>query len=258
MRRFFSKLGFVHRRLWERDAFYRIALFFGPAPLLGAALAVIVWDGVAAVQGTIYQPPAWAHVTSSDNGSADAPRPASPVKPLPPLRADGSTIGYDHGWSITANAMIIRPTKEVDLNPTPIAGFSIDQPAVTMAQILNGGPKDKLFAAVSSGFLVIREAGTYGISVRFERPAGPVANCLVRLIVNDRRIFGNLNLDLAQQMTKDYPPAWFEFQRGLYEVKWVFGCWHDKAMSDLGQISVMLVEPGSHTARPLRATDIIR
>src|ERR1700688_3409501 len=100
MGRFFGKLGFIHRRLWGRDGFYRVALFFGPAPLAGAALAAIVWGCIVAVQTRTYQPPAWAHytpATSGDTGSPDAPLPARPEKPLPPLRADGSAIGYDSG-----------------------------------------------------------------------------------------------------------------------------------------------------------------
>jgi len=260
MRLFFSKLGFAHRRLWDRDGFYRIALFFGPAPLVGAALAAIVWGCIGAVETKTYQPPAWAHYTATnrDNGSPDAPHPASPTKPLPPLRADGSAIGYDPGWSMTANPVTISPTMETNVNATPISGFTIDEPTATMAKILDGQPKDQLFVAVASGFLVIREVSTYGIFPRFERPAGPVANCLVRLTVAGHRITSNLQLSVVQRVTLDYTPTWFEFQPGLYRIGWVFGCWHGNEMSGLGQISVMLAEPGGRTARPLRATDIVR
>jgi hypothetical protein len=261
VRLFFSKLGFIHRRLWGRDGFYRIALLFGPAPLVGAGLAAIAWGCIVAVQTRTYQPPAWAHytpATSGDNGSPDAPHPISPARPLPPLRGDGSAIGYDAGWSMTANSVTISPTMEADVNATPITGFTIDEPTATMARILDGRPKDKLFVGVASGFLVIREANTYGIFPRFERPAGPLANCLVRLSINGRRITSNQALNVAQRVTQDYPPTWFEFQPGLYRIGWAFGCWHGNEMSDLGQISVMLVEPGGRPARPLQATDIVR
>jgi hypothetical protein len=259
MHLFFSKLGFIHRRLWDRGGFYRVALFFGPAPLVGAALAAIVWGCIAALQTETYQPPAWAHYTAPNrnNGSPDAPQPASPAKPLPPLRADGSAIGYDPGWSMTANPVTISPTMEAVVNPTPVIGFTIDEPTATMARIRDAGPKDKLFVGVSSGFLIIREARTYGISPRFERPAGPLANCLVELTVNGHRLLSNYLLNVVRPVTRDYPPAWFEFQPGLYRIRWAFGCWHDNEMSDLGQISVMLTEPDG-VARPLQATDIVR
>jgi hypothetical protein len=258
---FFSKLGFIHRRLWDRDGFYRVALFFGPAPLVGAALGVIAWGCIGAVQTATYQPPAWGHYTEAtdrDLGSQDAPRPASPTKPLPPLRADGSVIGYDPGWSMTANPMTVSPTMDADVKATPIVGFTIDEPTVTMARILDGRPKDGLFAGVASGLLVIREAGIYGVFPRLERPAGSLANCLVRLSAGGHRITSNLALNNAQRVTQDYTPAWFEFQPGLYKIGWAFGCWHGTEMSDLGQISVMLIEPGGHPARPLRAIDIVR
>jgi hypothetical protein len=261
MRLFFSKLGFIHRRLWDRDGYYRVALFFGPAPLVGAALAAIVWVCIADMRTETYQPPAWAHYTpptNGDNGSPEAPHPASPVKPLPPLRADGSVIGYDPGWSMTANPVTVSPAMDADVSSTPIVGFTIDEPTASMARILDGRPKNKLFAGVASGFLVIRETGTYGVSPRLERPAGPSANCLVRLSVNGRRITSNLLLNVAQRATQDYPPAWFELQPGLYRIGWAFGCWNGNEMSDLGQISVMLVEPGGRAARPLGAADIVR
>ena len=261
MSRFFSKLGFVHRRLWEQDSGYRIALLFGPAALVGAALGAIAWVGVVAVQTATNQPPAWAkntEVTTWDSGSRNAPHPASQTKPLPPLRADGSAIGYDPGWSMTANPMTVSQTMDADVKATPISGFTIDDPTVTMAQILDGRAKDGLFVGVGSGFLVIREAGTYGVFPRLERPAGPLANCLVRLTAGGHRITSNVSLNNAQRVSRDYAPAWFDFQPGLYKIAWAFGCWHGSEMSNLGQISVMLAEPGDGAARPLRAGDIVR
>jgi hypothetical protein len=261
MRLFFGKLGFIHRRLWDRNGVYRVALFFGPAPLAGAGVAAIVWVCIADVQNTTYQPPPWAHnaeVSNRDNGSPDAPLSASPERPLPPLRADGSAIGYDPGWSMTANPLTVSPTMEVNVGATPITGFTLDEPTATMARILGERPKNQLFAAVSSGFLVIREAGTYGVFVRFERPAGPLADCTARLAVNGHRINSNVLLNVAQHEAQDYATGWFDFRPGLYKINWVFGCWRGNEMSDLGQISVMLIEPGGHAARPLRTNDIVR
>jgi hypothetical protein len=224
-------------------------------------LAVIAWRCTVAVQTMAYQPPAWAHITQAtgrDNGAPDAPLPASPVKPLPPLRADGSAIGYDAGWNMTANPLTVSPTMETTISATPIMGFTIDEPAVSMALILEGRPRDHLFVGVASGFLVIREAGSYGIFPRFERRAGPVADCMVRLAVNGHRITSDLELTVAQRVMRDFAPAWFAFQPGLYRIEWAFGCWHGSDMSDLGRISVMLIEPGGAAARPLQATDIVR
>ena len=261
MSRFFGKLGFIHRRLWDRDGFYRVALFFGPAPLAGAGLAAIVWACISDVRTAPHEPPAWAHYTETttrDRGTPDAPKPASPEKPLPPLRADGSAIGYDPGWSVTANPVTIKPPLDMTVEPAPIAGFTIAEPTVTMARLLKERPKDKLFAGVASGFLVIRQAGTYGIFARLERPAGPVAECMVRLVLGHESLSRNLRVNMAEPVIQDFESAWFAFQPGLYNISWAFGCWHANEMSDLGQISVMLIEPGSRTARPLRATDIVR
>jgi hypothetical protein len=258
---FFSKLSFIHRRLWERGGYYRVALCFGPAPLVGAALASIVWSCVSTVRTETYQPPAWAHYTrpaNEDNGSPESPHPTSPVRPLPPLRADGSAIGYDSGWSMTVNPVTISPAMEVEVSRAPITGFILDELTATMARIRDEGPKDKLFVAVASGFLVIREGGTYGIFPHVERPAGPVANCLVRLAVNGRLTTSNIMLNVAQRVTRDYPPTWFEFEPGLYRIIWAFGCWQGNEVSDLGQIGVMLAGPDGHTARPVQATDIVR
>jgi hypothetical protein len=261
MRLFFSKLGFIHRRLWDRGGLYRLALFFGPASSTGVALAALVWACIGAAQTTTYQPPAWAHFTAASNrdkGSPEAPLQTSPARPLPPFRADGSAIGYDSGWSMTANPVTISPTVNAEVSATPITGFTINEPTVTMARMLDEAPKDKPFVGVASGFLVIREPTTYGVFARFERPAGPVGNCLVRLSVNGRRIISNLMLNLAIRLKRDYPPTWFELQPGLYRIEWAFGCWNGNGTSDLGQISVMLVEPGGSPARPLQATEIVR
>ncbi len=261
MRRFVSKLGFAHRRLWERDGFYRIAVFFGPAPLIGAALAAIVWSGTAALRRETDQPPAWAHytpATSVGHTAPDAPLTVGPAKPLPPLRADGSAIGYDPGWSATANPVTVSPTMDADVSATAITGFTIDEPTATLARIVDGRPKDRLFVAVASGYLVIRKAGTYGLSPRVERPAGPLATCLVRMSVNGRRINSNLLVNVVQRLAQDYAPTWFAFQPGLYKIDWAFGCWNGNEMSNQGQISVMLAEPGGVPARPLRAIDIVR
>jgi hypothetical protein len=258
---FFSKLGFIHRRLWDRDDFYRLALFFGPAPLIGAGLAAIVWVCIGTERTATHQPPPWAHYTEPskrDRGSPDAPKPAIPAKPLPALRADGSAIGYDPGWSVTANPVTLNRPVDANVGATPIDGFTLAEPTVTMARLLEGRPKNKLFAGVASGFLVIRQAGTYGISARLERTPGPLADCLVRFGMNRESLVRNLRLNMVQRVTVDYEPAWFALQPGLYSVGWAFGCWHGNEMSDLGQFSLMITEPGRHDARPLEAGDIVQ
>jgi hypothetical protein len=159
---------------------------------------------------------------------------------------------------MTAYPLTVPATMDAEVVPTPIAGFTIDEPTVSMARLLDGRPKDKLFVVLASGYLVIREAATYGIFPRLERPAGPLANCLVRLSVNQRSLTRSLELSLAERVTLDHSPGWFRFQPGLYSINWVFGCWNGNEMSNLGQISVMLVEPGGRPARPLRAADIVR
>src|SRR6202012_3243469 len=97
VRMFFSKLGFIHRRLWDRDGFYRVALLFGPAPLVGGAVAAGIWLVVQGLPAPTAPVPAWAKLPQSSDGESAGgePHAVAPAAPLPPIGADGGYRGYE-------------------------------------------------------------------------------------------------------------------------------------------------------------------
>jgi hypothetical protein len=103
MKIFLGKIGFIHRRLWEREGLYRAALLFGPVPLLGCALAAALWESVVALGGmTTPQPPPWAVPQHAEvwNTDADRPQAVQPAKPLPLIGANGALTGYEAGGGL--------------------------------------------------------------------------------------------------------------------------------------------------------------
>ena len=95
----FSKLGFIHRRLWDRDGLYRVALLFGPAPLIGCGVAAGIWFMIRALPAPIVQPPDWgkppqAAENWSTTGEAQTVQPA---RPIPAVGANGGLSGYEAG-----------------------------------------------------------------------------------------------------------------------------------------------------------------
>ncbi|MGA9868048.1 MAG: hypothetical protein WBQ75_16610 [Acetobacteraceae bacterium] len=166
--------------------------------------------------------------------------------------------GYEVGWRVTANPIQVSPTLDVNLQPIPLTAFSVDGPSVDMAQIAAGGPKGSLYVGVGSGFLAVRTAGVYALSVRVERPAAPIANCLVRMGFASRRIVSNLELAVVKDFSKAFDAARFDLQPGLYPIDWAFGCWHDHDVIGPGRMTVLVGHPGEPTLLPARFDDIVR
>lgn len=260
MKLFFSKLGFIHRRLWERDGFYRVALLFGPVPLGGGAAAAGIWFMVQALPVPTAVLPDWAKLPqSTDSWSAGAePHAVPPPPPLPPVGADGSFSGYEPGWRAAIHPVEIGATLDADVKPTPLSAFLLDGPAIELAPIVASGPKDSRFVGTGSGFLVIKTPGIYALSLRFERAAGPVADCLTRLAFGSRRIVSNLELANAGNTSKTYDAVSFNLQPGLYPIGWAFGCWRDKQAVGPGRITVLVGGTGDQALEPARPDDIIR
>jgi hypothetical protein len=261
MKRFIGKFGFVHRRLWQQDGGYRVALLLGPAPFLGALLAAAVWGSVLGLRETTYQRPPWATPPTGHKpwtSDADHPQTVEPERPLPQVGADGALVGREPGWNVAVNPIQVSQTMDVDVKVDSLVGFSIKGPSVDMEQILAAGPKASQYVAVGSGFLVIREPGIYALSARFERPSGVAANCLVRLGLGGRRILSTLNVDVVRTISRSYPPAWFDLRPGLYPVGWVFGCWHDNAVIGPARLTILVGHPGETMLSPARPEDVIR
>jgi hypothetical protein len=260
MTRLFGRLGFIHRRLWQQDAFYRTALLFGPAPLLGCLLAGAVWGSVEALGSTRHQVPQWAVPQGPKMWSTanDQPNTMAPTRPLPPTGADGALAGYVAGWQVATAPIQVSPTLDVDVKRDRLTHFVLDQPIVDMSQIIAGGPKDALYVGVGLGFLVVRAGGIYALSLRLERPAARTANCLTRLGLGPHRIISSLGVAISDDVSKTFDAARFDLQPGLYSIGWAFGCWHDQQMTGPGRLVLLIGHPGEPTLQPVRPSDIVR
>jgi hypothetical protein len=261
MRRLFEKFGFIHGRLWQRDGGYRVALLLGPAPVLGAILACALWGSIQGLQQITYQQPAWATPRPAPQAWGDdpnQPQTVQPARPLPPTSADGILMGHEAGWNVVAKPIQISPTMDVNVGQDSLSGLSMTGLSIDMDHILAEGPKDTLYVAVGTGFFVVREPGIYALSLHFERPPGPVANCVTRLGFGPHRIGSHLSLDVVGRVSPGFETAWFDLRPGLYPAGWAFGCWHDKEVIGPGRITIMVSHPGEKTLLPARPDDFVR
>jgi hypothetical protein len=127
-----------------------------------------------------------------------------------------------------------------------------------MAQILAKGPSASLYVGVGSGFLAVRTAGIYTISARLERPAAPVADCLVRLGFGPRRVLSNLEVAITGDISKTFAGARFDLQPGLYLIGWAFGCWHDGKVIGPGRMTLLVGDSSGQDLHPARSEDLVR
>ncbi|HTW73043.1 MAG TPA: hypothetical protein VME47_24415 [Acetobacteraceae bacterium] len=259
MKQSFSKLGFIHRRLWQRDGLYRLAMLLGPAPLLGCLVAAGVWRAAGPIIHP--RPPAlpWAKVDRPplwSNGDGQ-PHVVMPSRPLPPSGANGGLVGYTPGWDAWI-APIEVSAADVDVTTRRLGRFVINSSAVDMAQIIRQEPADSLFVGTGIGFLAVRAAGVYAISARFDRPAAPRANCLVRLAFGPHRVTSAIEAGVHDDFSRTYEAARFYLQPGLYWIGWAFGCWRGRETTGLGRMTLLIGHPGDTGLEPARADDIVR
>lgn len=257
---FLSKLGFVHRRLWERDGFYRVALLFGPAPLIGCGVAAGIWFIVRAVPTPVVQPPDWGNPPqAAENWSTTGePQAVEPALPIPLVGANGKLSGYAAGWRATIHAVEVSPTFNIEIKPTPLSAFFVDGSTIDLAPIIAAGTKDTKFVGTGSGFLVIRTPGIYALSLRFERSPGPIADCLTRLSFGPHKIVASYNLANPGDVSKTFDAARFDLKPGLYSIGWVLGCWRDQVSVGPGRITVLMSHPGDQALQPAGPEDIVR
>lgn len=256
---FFSKLGFIHRRLWDRDGFYRVTLLFGPAPLIGCGLAAGIWFMVQALPGAEVRPPDWAkQPQTADWSTRGEVQRIEPASPIPPADANGGLSGYEAGWRAAIHPVEVTATFDADVKPTPLSAFFAEGAKIDSAQFIEAGPKGTRFVGAGSGFLVIRTPGVYALSLRFERAPGPTADCLTRLAFGPRKVASNLELANAGNVSKTYDAVRFDLQPGLYPIGWVLGCWRDQEAVGPGRITILMSHPGDQALEPVPSDDIVR
>lgn len=257
MRGFLGKLGYVHKRLWQQDGGYRVSTLLGPAPLAGGLIALAIWGGTLEVRRQTYPPP-WATRSEPSvwSSSADRPQALQPTWSL--TEASAVPAGFEPGWIVVAHPLEVGPTLDANVKPEVLTRSMLASGSVDMAQILAGGPQGRLYAGGGTGFFVARQSGVYAFAARFEHPPGPTANCVTRLGVGPHRVSANLELNVNGAFARDYRPAWFTLQPGLYPVAWVLGCWHDQQVTGTGRITLLVSHPGDNKLMPVRPDDIVR
>lgn len=260
MRRFFGKLGFIHRRLWERDSFYRIALLAGPAPLIGGGVAAGIWIGLQAFPAPAAPLPQWGKPpqAAEDWSASGGPQTLPPTKPLPPAGANGELSGYEKGWQGSIHTVTISPTYNTDITQTALSSFFVEGLTGDLTRIVAEGPQNTKFIGSGHGFLVVRTAGLYALSARFERPPGPTADCLTRLYFGPRKAVSNYNVANPGNTSKTFDAIKFDLQPGLYYIGWVLGCWRGQETVGPGRVTVLVSHPGEEELQPVRPEDIVR
>ena len=260
MRLFLSKLGFIHRRLWDRDGWYRVALLFGPAPLIGCSVAAAIWLMVRVHPAPIGPPPPWGKPpeTADHWNTTGEPQTVQPQAPLPVVDAKGELSGYVTGWRAAIHTVEVSPTFNTEISPTSLSGFFVDSPSIDLAQIIAAGPQGTKFVGTGSGFLVVRTPGIYALSLRFDRPPGAAADCLTRLGFASRKVVSNYALAFPGADSKTFDAARFALQPGLYPIGWALGCWRDHEPVGTGRMTVLISHPGDPDLQPARPEDIVR
>jgi hypothetical protein len=262
MRAALAKFGFIHRRLWQRDGLYRAALLLGPAALIGIVAVIAVTEGMRVLGGSSSHTPrpAWGVPQRADMWDAndDQPQSAQPSSPLPPVTANGQLSGYVLGWRATINQLEAAQAFEVTLKRDPISGFDYVGSTIDMTRLLAEGPKSSLFAGVGSAFLAVKTAGIYTLTVKFERPAGQAANCLLRLGFGGKRVVSQVELSVVNEIAQTFDAVKFDLQPGLYSTSWAFGCWHEHEELGPGQMTVLVGHPNDPQLQPARPDDFVR
>ena len=260
MNRFFAKLGFVHRQLWNGNRLYQLSVLAGPAPLLGAILAGALWAAGLSTASSRHPPPPWATPEPRDVwNSTDGPvQSVTPRAPLPPADAAGGVAGYKPGWRLATQRIEVRPGYDVNVETAPLTAVTLDGARIEMDRIIASGPKQGLYAGVAQAQLAIRAAGIYTLSLRFERPPAEPADCLMRLGFGQHRVVSNLDISVINQVTKTFDGTQFELQPGLYPIGVAFSCWHDQNVTAPGSLTLLIGHPGDQKPLPARPDDIVR
>lgn len=260
MRRLPAKLAFLHRALWQRDRAYRWAVLLGPPPVLGCALAALAWVVLAqvapgrAVSGV--QVP-WARWTRPVPQEGE-PFAEAPTAPLPPTDASGRYVGFGPGWQGGIQPVVVDATKDADVLGTTVGTFTLDQPAVPLARILDAGPQTGLFVGVARTSFVVPVPGLYAFSVRLTRSDTRAADCLMRMGSIHHRMVRSITLNVPGRGVLNYPATEFQLQPGLFSLAVAVGCWRGNEVLGAGDLIVMVRRPGDAELAPAAADELIR
>lgn len=261
MRRFASKLGFIHRTLWQRDQTYRWAVLLGPSPLIGAALAALA---VSMVQSFAPHTPGsvagsdapWAHwkrpVVQEGQPFTETPR------ALPASNTSGGFLGFQPGWVGAIQPLSVDATMDVNLIATVRGRFKLDQPTVPLDRIVDAAPPTGLFAGTGKSFYVVRTAGLYAFSARLTRSGTQSADCLVRLASGHHQILRNVVLNSAGTAVLKFTPVEFRLEPGLFLIQVGVGCWRGDRLVGDGELALMVRHPGEADLAPATAAELIR
>ena len=259
MGRFFGKLGFVHRELWAGNPLYRLSVLAGPAPLVGALLAGVLWVAGVGGLGTGRSAPRWATPEPHDTwNSADGPiRSVKPRASLPLVDAEGNLAGYKPGPRLATQPIQVQGNFDVNVESAVLTAVPYDSARLEMDRVIANGPKQGLYVGVADGILAIRTAGVYTLTLRLERPPAQPSSCISRLGFGEHRVISNVDLSLYNQEDKTFPGTQFELEPGLYPIAWVFGCWHEQTETAPGSLTLIIGHPDDVQPLPARADDIL-
>ena len=262
MKRFMAKLGFVHRTLWQREHAYRWAALFGPPPLMGCAVAFLVWTGTQRLGA--HAPPdtpdgnvPWAHWTRPV-AQGGQPFGEMPNAPLPQRDASGGYVGFQPGWAGAIQPMTVDATMDVNVVATSLGSFTLDQPTIPLARVGDAGPPTGLFVGTGRTFFTVRTGGLYAFSARLARTGTQSANCVVRLGSAHHRILRNVVLGAAGDAVLNFPSTEFRLDPGLFLLQVAVGCWRGDSMNGSGELILMVRRPGDAASRPAAADELVR
>ncbi len=262
MKRLVTKLGFVHRTLWQRGHAYRWAALLGPPPLAGCAIAALVLAGerqfpTQAPLHAAHSNAPWAHWTRPvvQNGETFIEVPSAL---LPPRDAMGGIMGFQPGWAGGIQPITVDATMDVNVIATSLGSFTLDQPTIPLARVLAAGPPTGLFVGTGRAFFVARTSGSYTVSARLTRDGTRSANCIVRLGSAHHRILRNVVLNAAGDAVLNFPSTAFQLDPGLFLVQFAVGCWRGDVMDGSGELTLMVRHPGDAASRPVPADEVMR
>ena len=260
MKLFASKLGFVHRTLWQRNQAYRWAALLGPPPLIGcavAALALAGWQRLSHDAAAPGSDAPWAQWTRPVPHN-DQPYTEAPAVALPQMDAGGRFVGFQPGWTGEIRPITVDATKDVDVSASVLASFTVDGPIISLARILNAGPSSGLFVGGAETFFVVQTPGLYAFSARLVWQGAQSADCMVRLLAPHHNMIRNININIDSQGVLTYPPTELTLEKGLLRLRAATGCWRGQHPVGPGTLTLMIRRPGQAAFSPAAADELIR
>jgi hypothetical protein len=182
----------------------------------------------------------------------------APAMALPRTDASGRFVGLQPGWLGTIQPMSVDATMDANVSGSVLTDFTLDQPVIPLARILDAGPPTGLFVGTTRAFFVVQTPGSYAFSLRLARSGTQSADCLVRFTSTKHRMVRSINLNTNGQAVLTYPPREFRLEPGLLVLEVGVGCWRGDHMVGSGDVTVMVRHPGELTLQPAAADELIR